>query len=105
MGGGIALLYKEYIKVTSHKTYRNLSMECTDFMINNIKHIEKLHLILIYKPLDRSVLQFCNDLTDYLEENILESGEVMLSVDFNTKVNDEEDSYIITFQDFWTVSI
>ena len=71
-GGGIALLHKKDTKITPHKTYRYPSMECTHFKINISRCNYKLHLILIFRPLDKSVLQLCNDLTDYLEENILE---------------------------------
>ena len=48
--GGIALLYKQYIKVTSHNIYRYPSMECKDFKINSSKHNDKLHLVLVYRP-------------------------------------------------------
>ena len=75
-------------------------MECTYFKINISKIKDELHLTLIYRPLDKCVLQFCNDHTDYLEENILEMGELMLFGDFNIKINDEEDNDTINFLDF-----
>ena len=96
MGGGIGLLNKKDIKVTPHKMYRYPSMEFTDFKINISKNNDKLHLTLIYRPPDKIGLQFNNDLTDYLEENILESGEIMLFGDFNIRINNEEYNDTIT---------
>ena len=72
-------------------------MECADF---NIKLPSKMiHLRLIYRPPDGSVLQFCQELTTYLEQKINTTGDTLLMGDLNIHTNDPENQDTITFDD------
>ena len=72
-------------------------MECADF---NIKLTSKtIHLRLIYRTPDGNVLQFCQELTTYLEQNIKTTGDTLLMGDLNIHTNDPENQDTITLED------
>ena len=72
-------------------------MECADFIIKLPS--KTIHLRLIYRPPDGSVLQFCQELTTYLEQNIHTTGDTLLMGDLNIHTNDPENQDTIIFQD------
>ena len=72
-------------------------MECADFSIKLPS--KTIHLGLIYRPPDGSVLQFCQELTTYLEENINTIGNTLLIGDLNIHINDHENQDTIIFKD------
>ena len=61
--------------------------------------LKTIHLGLIYRPPDGSVLQFCQELTTYLEQNINTTGNTLLMGDLNIHTNDPENQDTITFDD------
>ena len=62
-------------------------------------HQSTIHLGLIYKPPDGSVLQFCKELTTYLEQNINTTGDTLLMDDLNIHINDPKNQDTIIFED------
>ena len=72
-------------------------MECADFSIKLPS--KTIHLGLIYIPPDGSVLQFCQELTTYLEQNISTTGDTLLMGNLNIHTNDPEDQDTIIFED------
>ena len=58
-GGGLALIYRENINLKIEKEYSFNTMECADFSIKLLS--KAIHLGLIYRPPDGSVLQFISD--------------------------------------------
>ena len=72
-------------------------MECADFSIKLPS--KTIHLGLIYRPPDGSVLQFCQEHTTYLEQNINSTGDTLLMGDLNIHTNDPENQDTITFDD------
>ena len=72
-------------------------MECADFSIKLPS--KTIHLGLIYRPPDGSVLQFYQELTNYLEQNINTTGNTLLMGDLNIHTNDPENQDTITFDD------
>ena len=77
----LLLFTKTNINLIMGKEYSFNTMECADF---NIKLPSKtIHLGLIYRPPDGSVLQFCQELTTYLEQNINTTGDTLLMGDLN----------------------
>ena len=72
-------------------------MECADFSIKLAS--KTIHLALIYRPPDGSVLQFCQVLTTYLQQNINTTGNTLLMGDLNIHTNDPENQDTITFED------
>ena len=72
-------------------------MECADFSIKLPS--KTIHLRLIYRPPDGSVLQFCQELTTYLEQNINTTGNTLLMGDLNIHTNDPENQDTIPFDD------
>ena len=72
-------------------------MEYADFSIKLPS--KTIHLSLIYRPPDGSVLQFCQELTTYLEQNINTTGNTLLMGDLNIHINDPKDQDNIIFED------
>ena len=67
-GGGIVLLFKEGLNVKQDMKYDFTSMECTGYLISLPG--QQVKLCLIYRPPEKSVLDFILDFADYMEENI-----------------------------------
>ena len=96
-GGGLALIYWDNINLKTEKEYSFNTMECADFSIKLPS--KTIHLGLIYRPSDGSVLQFCQELTTYLEQNINTTGDTLLMGDLNIHTNDPENQHTIIFED------
>ena len=95
-GGGRALIYRDNINLKIEKEYSFHTMECADFSIKLPS--KTIHLGLIYRPPDGSVLQFCQELTTYLEQDINTTGNTLLMGDLNIHTNDPENQDF-TFDD------
>ena len=78
-GGGLALIYPDNINLKFEKEYSLNTMECADF--SSKLPSKTIHLKLIYRPSDGSVLQFCQEHTTYLELNINTTGNTLLMGD------------------------
>ena len=96
-GGGLALIYQDNINLKIEKEYSVNTMECADFSIKLPSKTR--HLGLIYRPPDGSVLQFCQELTTYLEQNINTTGNTLFMGVLNIHTNDPENQDTITFDD------
>ena len=72
-------------------------MECTDFTV--YLPGSTLNITLIYCPPDTSVPSFVDQLTDYMEQNVNQSGKMLLLGDFNIKVNDKLGDFNIKVND------
>ena len=72
-------------------------MECAGFSIKLPS--KTIHHGLIYRPPDGSFLQFCQELTTYLEQNINTTGDTLLMGELNIHINDHENQDTITFED------
>ena len=90
VGGGLALVFHDNLDVKHTTTYDFASMECSDFRINLQNCI--VNLAIIYRPPDRSVLQFALDILDYMECNINITGSPGITGDLNIKMNNKEDA-------------
>ena len=87
-GGGLALIYQDNINLKTEKEHFLNTMECADLSIKLPS--KTIHLGLKYTPPDGSVLQFCQELTTYLELNINTTGDTHLMGDLNIHTNDPE---------------
>ena len=96
-GGGLALIYHNSINLKRDKEYSFNTMECAYFSIKLPS--KTIHLGLKYRPPDGSVLQLCQELTTYLENNINTTGDTLLIGDLNIHINDPENQYTIIFED------
>ena len=94
-GEGIAVVYKDSIKIRRSNTYDYSSMECTDFVVS-LPGLS-LNMAVIYRPPNKSVLSFTNDFLDYIERNINSPGKLLLTGDFNIHVNNLESPDTNTF--------
>ena len=81
----------------NEQEYSFNTMECADFSTKLPS--KTIHLRLIYRPPDGSVLQFCQKLTTYLEQNINTTGDTLLMGDINIHTLDPENQDTITFED------
>ena len=79
------------------REYSFNTMECADFSIK--LPAKTIHRVLLYRPLDRSILQFYQELTTYLEQNINTTGDTLLMGDLNIHINDLENQDIIICED------
>ena len=96
-GGGLALIYCDNINLKIEKEYSFNTVECADFSIKLPS--KTIHLGLIYRPPDGIVLQFCQELTTYLEQHINTTGDTLLMEHLNIHTNDPESQDTITFDD------
>ena len=85
MGGRVAIIYKDTLNLTQNCMYSFQSMECSGFRLDLPSHY--VNLAFIYKPPDRSFQQFLDELYDYMERNINTTGKLLLTGDFNIKMN------------------
>ena len=50
-----------------------------------------IYLAVIYRPPQRSMLQFAMDMLEYMEMNVNTTGNIILTGDFNIKMNNPDD--------------
>ena len=61
-GGGLAIVHKESINLKHNNNYNIKTMECSDFTITTSSY--SIHLGIIYRQPDGSVLQFSQKLAN-----------------------------------------
>ena len=98
LGGGIAIIYRNTLSLSHNSTYNFQSMECSDFRLDLPSQC--VNLAIIYRPPDRKFQQFLNEFCDYMESNINTTGKLLLTGDFNIKINDENNHETAKFLDF-----
>ena len=100
-GGSIAVVYKASLNIKECPTSPQTSeiveyMECT----SNFKGVV-CNIYIIYHIPNTSVIQFCNELSDLIENNILEDcGHIIMLGDFNIHIDKPEHPDTATFNDF-----
>ena len=87
-----------YLNLTQNSTYNFQSMECSVFRLDLPSHC--VNLAIIYRPPDRRFQQFLDELYDYIERNINTTGKLLLTGDFDIKMNDEHNQETAKFLDF-----
>ena len=92
----MAIVSKDSITIWKSNTYDYSSMECMDFAVS-LPGLS-LNLAGIYRPPDKSVLSFANDLLDYMERNINSTGKLLLTGNFNIHINNLESADTNTFR-------
>ena len=97
IGGGIAIVYKSELNISSSRDEPYKTMESSSFIISTCK--KQLNLTAIYRPPNTNVLKFCSELASLLENNINSSSELLLLGDFNIAVNKASDSGPAAFLD------
>ena len=85
------------LNIKQDMKYNFNSMECTDYQI--ALPGKEVRLGLIYRPPEKSVLDFVLEFAEYMEENINFKGEHLLIGDFNIHMNNKEHQDTITFMD------
>ena len=90
-----------FTKTTStSKQRKNIPLTPWNVLISASNYHQKtIYLRLIYRPPDGSVLQFYQELTTYLEQNINTTGDTLLMGDLNIHTNDPENQDTITCED------
>ena len=97
VGGGIAIVYKSELNISSSSDEPHKTMESSLFIIST--GTKQLNLTAIYRPPNTNVLELCNELASLLETNINSSSELLLLGDFNIAVNKPSDAGTSTFLD------
>ena len=100
-GGGLALTYRNTIKLQD-KTDNTRNYETMEHSNFNILFAgTKINLHLVYRIPSTSVLKFCEELTDILEDHIrLDTGRIVFTGDFNIHIDEPQDSDTVTFSYF-----
>ena len=99
-GGGLALVYKDYLTVNELIAENHIfnTMEIQVYHVR-LDHIS-INLYVIYRIPSMSIISFCDELSQVLEDDIARSANKTLFVgDFNIHVDDSSDSDTITFMD------
>ena len=77
LGGGLALVFCKDLDIKQGTVYKFSSMECTDFSVK-LPGLS-INLAVIYRPPERSVLQFAMDMIEYMEMNVNTTGNIILT--------------------------
>ena len=64
MGGGLAIVYKEYLNITKHEASKYQTMELAEFRIKPCASLPATSLTIIYRPPDSNVLSFLHEVSD-----------------------------------------
>ena len=98
-GGGLALVYKDYLKPKCKPSHMTELLELMNVNIT-IKGIN-INLYIVYRPPKGSVIDFCNSLAMILENNInTDKGKLLMLDDFNIHLDEENNPDTIIFNDF-----
>ena len=98
-GGGLGIIYKDFITINSSKATKNHNT--MEYMRYSLRIKEtSIDICVIDRFLGTSVVDFCNELANEIEENInLTSDRCVYIGDFNIHV-DEDNPETTTFNDF-----
>ena len=96
-GGGIANISKLHINIEEDKAeYHTMELLHLSVKVKSLV----LSLYHVYRIPNNSVLTFCNEMANVLENNIVsDRGDTILIGDFNINMDDPEDPDTITFND------
>ena len=98
-GGGLALVYKDHLKLKCRPSHMTELMELMNVNIA-IKGIN-INLYIVYRPPNGSVIEFCNSLAMILESNInTDKGKLLMLGDFNIHIDEKNNPDTITFNRF-----
>ena len=95
IGGGIAIVYKSELNISSSRDEPYKTMESSLFIISTGN--KQLNLTAVYRPPYANVLEFCSELASLLENNMNSRSELLLLGDFHIAVNKPSDSGPTTF--------
>ena len=99
-GGGLALVYKDYLTVNEliaeNHTFNTIEIQGYHVRLDHIS----INLYVTYRIPSMSIISFCDELSQVLEEDIAKPADKTLLVgDSNIHVDDSSDSDTITFMD------
>ena len=94
--GGVVLLYKDSLPVKQAANYDYSNMEYTNFLVSPLDSLP-IHPTVVYRLPQTSVLEFGEDLVDYMEKSINSTSELVLTSNFNIHINDKSKSDSIIF--------
>ena len=99
-GGGISLIYKKYITIKEINISTDL--QTIELAYYKVKVPSKvLDLLIIYQIPSTSILESCNELAAFMEDNITTlRGTLILMDDLNIHMDDKADPGTVTFTDF-----
>ena len=97
-GGGIALVFKQDLKIKHKACHAFISCECSEFTFNTPQH--KLTSCTVYRPPDGGTLDFIEDLASYYEKEIGDRSDHIFIGDFNIQMNHLTEANTINFNDF-----
>ena len=99
-GGGIAIVHKKNLKVKD-ETPSQTSKIMEYMKVNACLSRINFDVYLVYRYLGTSVISFCEELTDILENNITKNkGHLLLLGDFNIHLDKQDVPNTMIFQDF-----
>jgi hypothetical protein len=98
VGGGLGVVFKDHLAVKVCRIYTSEVMECTSYSVRIGTKL--VHLAVVYRPPDGSVLAFAEGLADFMEQSITIPGDLLILGDFNVHFNKPEVANTIIMSDF-----
>ena len=96
-GGGVALVCTSKLDLIRSRKYTFQAIECADFSLKYKS--ETLHVIIIYRPPDTSILSSAEEFVDLMEMNTNSPGHLIIMGDVNNHMNNSADNDTITMND------
>ena len=104
-GGSIAIVHKKNLKVKDETPLQ--TSKIMEYMkVNACLSGINFYVYVVYDYPGTSVISFCEELTDILENNITKNkGHLLLLGYFNIHLDKQDLADTIIFQDFWTLGL
>ena len=104
-GGGIGLLYKNNLRVTTIRSGEEDSFEYSELLIE-VSSSRKLRVVIVYRPPYSehhkiSIVTFIRQFSNYMESVILSKEHLLVLGDFNIHLDVSDDADAVKFHDLW----
>ena len=95
-GGGVAIIYRDYLKLCNTKRYKFETYECILGSIASISS-SNINFVVIYRHCEFHPSLFLEEFQDFLERIVMQTGKIIILGDFNLHVNKVFNPEIIHF--------
>ena len=97
-GGGVALIYKQELKLHSAKTYHFETFECILVSLSGTDS-KKINFVVVYRFCQLSPSLFLPEFYDFIETLFISLRNIIFLGDFNLHVNKAYESDVIRFNE------
>ena len=100
-GGGVALIYKDWLKLHSAKCYNFQTFECILVSISSTSS-KKLNFVIVYRFCELTPSAFLSEFYDFVENIFIHLKNLIILGDFNLHMNKTCESNVIRFNEILT---